>query len=135
MIVETIVAGLAGHRAARALSIDDITEAFREKVLNWSIDIDATDAQVKRRGYIADLIHCPHCAGFWLTGISLAALLLAERLGWRWLRWLVVAWAAASIQSTLSSAQMFLEVTPDSIDPDKEREDDDADEPEEPPTE
>lgn len=110
-----LVAGLAGQRAAQALSADKVSEPIRNKVLMWSISDDQTPEQYERRAKINQLIHCPHCTGFWLTAITVATYALASRYRHRrtarGIGLVVEWWAAASIQTVVMAAwAMFSDV-------------------------
>jgi len=107
-MLNLLLAGFAGHRAARAVAVDDITEHWRTSLVIWSIHHEASDAQVKRRTFFADLVTCPHCVGFWLT----ATAVLALATGNRWLRLAVTIWAAAGVQALLTSAETRLDGIP-----------------------
>lgn len=108
------VAALAAHRATRALTTDTISEPLRHRLWMWTI-LDVTPEQRRRREWLAGdtdkgsdvqgLIGCPHCAGFHLSYLAVAALAVAHRYRWRWLDAIAVAWAVAAVQDTLASIQ------------------------------
>ena len=100
-----IVAAFAAHRAARALTIEKISIRLRTLILNWSIDVDASDAELARRWWINELFKCPHCVGFWLSGMTLIVYASARRFRLGWLCRLVECWAVAGLQSSLTSLQ------------------------------
>lgn len=111
-----LVAGLAGQRAAQALSADKISQPIRDRILLWSMDDRQTPKQYERRAKINVLINCPHCTGFWLTAITVATYAVARRHSHRrsarGVSLVVEWWAAASIQTVVMAAwAMFMEVS------------------------
>lgn len=57
---DLVTVGFAAHRAARAVATDSITAPARRRLFDWSIDIDATDAQVARREKLVQLVNCQY---------------------------------------------------------------------------
>lgn len=104
-----LIAALAGHRAAQAITVEKISEPFRRRLLMWSIADDQGPREYEIRAKINQLLTCPHCLGFWLTGLGLIGLSLSTRRGFRWVRPFAYWWAAASIQTTLSAAWAAME--------------------------
>jgi len=107
-VIGLVTAALAAHRGARAIAEDDIAQPFRDRLKVWSIDVDATDAQVARREWLVKLVECPLCVGHWL---ALAATIGMFRVQRRrpspmelWLTW----WAVSGLQGTLSAHQTSL---------------------------
>jgi hypothetical protein len=110
-----LVAGLAGQRAAQAISADKVTQPVRDRVLLWSMDDKQTSTQYERRAKIAQFIHCPHCTGFWLSAVTLAMYSVVRRYPRnrtaRGMSLVVEWWAVASIQTMLTAAwAMFSDV-------------------------
>lgn len=110
-----LVAGLAGQRAAQALSADKVSQPIRDKVLMWSISDDQTEKQYERRSKFFQFISCPHCTGFWLSAVTLGMYGVARRFSHRrsarGLSLVVEWWAVASIQTVMAAAwAMFTDV-------------------------
>jgi hypothetical protein len=66
---QVLVLALASNRLARALTVDEITEPARERVLAWTRD--HVSGEARRR--LEQLIACPICMGWW-TSIALSVL-------------------------------------------------------------
>src|SRR4051812_47566540 len=61
---EVVVIALAATRLARAISVDDITEPWRQR-LNRAADEAGDSRRVIR--FVADLVCCPICTGWWAS--------------------------------------------------------------------
>ncbi len=109
--MNSLLAVLASHRAARAVSIDTITDPLRRRVKVWSIADKATAGQRARRHYLHELLKCPMCTGFWLSGITV----LAWRRGPRWLRGPMMWWAVAGGQTFVTSLHHLIDMRADLI--------------------
>lgn len=107
---DIVLAALAAHRAARAVAVDTITQPLRERLEEWSVTDGISDRQLAVREKVVELVHCPHCIGFWLSLCALAATRV------RWLRPVVAWWAVAGIQSTLASVQQAADQAPIAVD-------------------
>jgi hypothetical protein len=75
---------LAAHRAYRIVGVDQITEPIRSRFI-------FRDGRVWE--WVADLIGCPWCLGWWLSGVAAVAYIGALDLSW-W--WVLVLWPAVS---------------------------------------
>lgn len=75
---------LAVYRVWRIVAVDQITEPIRARFI-------FRDGRVWQ--WIADLIECPWCLGFWLSGVASVAYVGALGLSWWWV-WLL--WPAVS---------------------------------------
>jgi hypothetical protein len=103
MIVSTLIAGLAGARLTRAWSYETIGEAVNAPIVEWAENfstdddgvITSSNAELTVKSWVADLVDCPYCIGFWLT------LGCVVGLRFRLTRPIVIALAAAAIQSAL----------------------------------
>lgn len=101
MIEESVIAGLAATRAVRAWRYETIGEKPREAVMavlarpvmhrNGTVNVRAT----MTKEWLAELLDCPHCLGFWTTVVSVVALRS------RHLRPLVLAFAGSMILSAM----------------------------------
>lgn len=124
-ILAILIVALAGHRLARALTIDDISVPFRAWVLEhaypprlrnpWPEGArtredamlagwkpDPTPALRNRPwGWAYGLVSCPHCAGF-----HISVLLWIGWANWDDARAVITAIAVAGAQSILSARGM-----------------------------
>ena len=75
---------LAVYRVWRIIAVDQITEPIRARFI-WR------EGRVWQ--WIADLIGCPWCLGWWLSGVAAAAYVVALGLSW-W--WVLLLWPAVS---------------------------------------
>lgn len=112
-----LVAGLAGQRAAQAISADKVTQPIRDRILLWSMSDKQSTKQYERRRKIHQLISCPHCTGFWLSAVTLTVYAVANREGrrggrtGRGITFVVEWWAVASIGTMMAAAwAMFTDV-------------------------
>ena len=62
---ETIVIALAAGRLARAISVDQITEPFRNRVDRWAASGPPSSRRARHR--LAELLRCPVCVGWWTS--------------------------------------------------------------------
>ncbi|WP_162941590.1 DUF1360 domain-containing protein [Desertimonas flava] len=106
---DLVTVGFAAHRAARAVATDSITKPLRDRLEVWSIDIEASDAQVARREKLVQLVRCQYCCGFWLALVTFAALVAARRKGWWLLERCIDGWAGAGVQSTITSFRQMID--------------------------
>jgi len=99
------ILSLAAYRAARAVSLDSITEPVRDWFddrAGWSwLDAKA-----------AELVSCGWCSGFWLSGFTYFVwLLVTDAALWGWTAVftnLILWWAIAGAQSMLIAIDSFL---------------------------
>jgi hypothetical protein len=75
---------LAVYRVWRIIAVDQITEPIRARFI-------FRDGRVWR--WVADLIACSWCAGWWLSGVASVAYVGALGLSW-W--WVLLLWPAVS---------------------------------------
>jgi hypothetical protein len=75
---------LAVYRVWRIIAVDQITEPIRARIIFRTSRL---------WDWIADLITCPWCLGFHLSGIAAVAYVGALGLSW-W--WVVLLWPAVS---------------------------------------
>lgn len=97
------VLAIAAYRAARALSLDSITEPLRD----WFDDRAGRSRWWEKS---AELISCGFCSGFWLSGITYAVWLSATHQ-WGEQPWLIhgiMWWSIAGVQSMLIAVDSFL---------------------------
>lgn len=87
---------LAAWRATRAVTVDAITQPFREWLVRWSF----SERAGHWREWVHDLLTCQHCLGFWLSGLVAAAWAFGDGLGGY--QGLVLWWAVAGGQSLLT---------------------------------
>ena len=103
MIITTIVAGLAGARLTRAWSHETIGEAVNAPIAEWTMNyehdadgfITTPSWELSAKNWVADLVDCPYCIGFWLT------LACVVGLRFKVTRPVVIALAAAALQSAV----------------------------------
>ncbi|GGZ73244.1 DUF1360 domain-containing protein [Streptomyces echinoruber] len=92
--------GFAAYRATQLGVHDSILDGTRRRLGAWHADkIDS-----KARGFIVQLVSCIYCFGFWLSGVTLLAYLLATD-SWGDASWLVhgIEWfAVAGAQALLN---------------------------------
>lgn len=94
-----VVLAFAAHRLTRAVAVDSITDPAR----NW------LHRRTSRAGaWVADLIACSHCIGWWVSGVVVGTTWLAEGLPLPWLWWFGV----AGVQSVLASVDARLSGAP-----------------------
>ncbi|MFF5668812.1 DUF1360 domain-containing protein [Streptomyces hygroscopicus] len=94
------VLGFAAYRATQLGVYDTILDPTRERLAAWQ----ANNLDSKPRAFVVQLISCIYCLGFWLSGATLLAYLLAIR-GWGEASWLVhgIEWfAVAGVQALLN---------------------------------
>jgi Protein of unknown function (DUF1360) len=120
-LTDILVTALIGHRAARAVAMDDIGEPIRR----WSRDYSAGDPQSRHRRMLVGLFKCPHCIGFWQTmGIGLIVISPQRKM-----RKLALIAAATGLQSLFATYSQEDQVAmewkpPDSETPSEEGESD-----------
>ena len=66
---QILVLALASNRLARAVTVDEITEPARQRVLGWA----GEHLSAAGRSRLEQLITCPVCMGWW-TSIALSLL-------------------------------------------------------------
>lgn len=74
---------LATYRVWRLVAVDQITEPIRARFI-------FRDGRLWQ--WVADLVGCPWCLGWWLSGVASVAYVMVLGLGWWW----VVLWPAVS---------------------------------------
>lgn len=84
LVLAAVLVGAAGYRAWRIFGLDSITEPLRAKLL---------EREGRVATFIADLIMCPWCLGWWICGALAAMVTLA--LGWSVSAFILV-WLASS---------------------------------------
>lgn len=92
--------GFAAYRATQLGVHDSILDGPRERLAAWH----ARNLDSKPRGFVIQLISCVYCLGFWLSGVTLLAYLLATG-SWGDAAWLVhgIEWfAVAGVQALLN---------------------------------
>lgn len=67
---EVAVVALAAGRLARAISVDEVAEPIRARLDAWA-SADGDDHAARR--FLADLVRCPVCVGFWASLATSAA--------------------------------------------------------------
>lgn len=60
---EVIVIALAAGRVARAVSIDEVSAAWRERIHTRANTASGSSSRLQR--WAADMIGCPVCTGWW----------------------------------------------------------------------
>lgn len=104
-----VVVGLATYRLARIVTLDTISQPFRDSLFRWAYDVNnPVEVDGERiasprgpiRVWVYDLASCPLCAGVWIA----AGLYVL----WRWsdsdaVRSGIVILAAAGVQCFLAS--------------------------------
>jgi len=98
-----VVLSLAAYRAARAVSLDSITEPFREE-----LDRRAAETESVLDDKLAELASCGFCSSFWLAGVTYLAWLVATSFDGPVLGHLVVWWGIAGGASLLIAVDSFL---------------------------
>lgn len=73
--IALIVLTLAGHRVARVIGWDSITQPWRQRFLGYDDDGKKNRWPANRKR-LGAFVHCPWCQGFWLSLVIYAA--------WRW---------------------------------------------------
>lgn len=84
LLIAAVLLSLATYRVWRIFAVDPITEPIRARFL-------FRDGLVWE--WVADLVTCPWCLGWWLAGVASAGYLWW--CGGPWL-WLVVLWPVVS---------------------------------------
>ncbi|CAM5478022.1 MULTISPECIES: DUF1360 domain-containing protein [Streptomyces] len=94
------VLGFAAYRATQLGVHDSILNGARQRLGAWHADkIDS-----KTRAFVVQLVSCIYCLGYWLSGVTLLAYLLATD-SWSDAPWLVhgIEWfAVAGVQALLN---------------------------------
>lgn len=72
LVLTALLIGVAGFRLWRIIARDTITEPLRAPLIKHSDN--------RMMAWLLDLILCPWCAGFWITGL----LTIAVDLHYRW---------------------------------------------------
>jgi Protein of unknown function (DUF1360) len=108
VIVWYLLAALAAHRAARAITADSISDGFRNRLELWAYTErrhpDGSLRSNRGREWLNGLLTCPHCCGAWLSWIAVLWLWVFAGIGTWWSVPLAM-WAVAGAQSFLASAQ------------------------------
>jgi hypothetical protein len=92
--------GFAAYRATQLGVHDTILDPGRERLAAWQ----ANNRDSKPRAFLIQLISCIYCLGFWLSGVTLLAYLLATD-SWNHAPWIVhgIEWfAVAGVQVLLN---------------------------------
>lgn len=87
LTLAALLIGFAAYRVYRIIGMDQITEPLRAPLL-------ARDDRQPYR-WIMDLITCPWCNGWWITGA--AALALGHLYGWHPVEGVMVWFAASTV--------------------------------------
>jgi hypothetical protein len=94
------VLGFAAYRATQLGVHDTILDPARERLAAWH----AKNLDSKPRAFLMQLISCVYCFGWWLSGATLLAYLLATG-SWGDAPWIVhgIEWfAVAGVQALLN---------------------------------
>ena len=70
---DAIVIGFAASRIARAISIDEISAHWRERIASSAERANGASISDRARRALADLVGCPVCTGWW-TSIATSVL-------------------------------------------------------------
>ncbi|MER6563318.1 DUF1360 domain-containing protein [Streptomyces sp. NPDC001027] len=92
--------GFAAYRATQLGVHDSILDPARDRLNAWY----AGNVDSNTRGFLVQLISCVYCLGWWLSGMTLLAYLLATG-SWDDAPWLVhgIEWfAVAGVQALLN---------------------------------
>ncbi|MGK5497261.1 DUF1360 domain-containing protein [Streptomyces sp. URMC 125] len=73
MAVLAVVLGVAAHRGTQLVVHDTIAAPIRDRVFDWQ----ARRPEARARRAVVTLISCTYCAGWWVSGVFLAVVLLA----------------------------------------------------------
>lgn len=65
-LVQAIVLVLAGHRIARIIGWDKLTQRLRQRLLGWD-DNGQRNRWPANHKSVAEFVHCPWCLGFWIA--------------------------------------------------------------------
>ncbi|MGW3447322.1 DUF1360 domain-containing protein [Streptomyces sp. NPDC001076] len=92
--------GFAAYRATQLGVHDSILDSARERLAAWH----AKQLDSKARAFLIQLVSCIYCLGYWLSGVTLLAYLVATD-SWGGAPWIVhgIEWfAVAGVQALLS---------------------------------
>ncbi|WP_406178009.1 DUF1360 domain-containing protein [Streptomyces canus] len=92
--------GVAAYRATQLGVHDSILDGARERLAAWQ----ASNLDSQPRAFLIQLISCVYCLGWWLSGVTLLAYLLATG-SWNQAPWIVhgIEWfAIAGVQALLN---------------------------------
>ncbi|MEU0627763.1 DUF1360 domain-containing protein [Streptomyces sp. NPDC005989] len=95
-----VLLGIAAYRATQLGVHDSILDPSRERLAAWH----AKNLDSKSRSFLMLLISCVYCLGFWMSGATLGAYLLATGT-WGDVYWLGhgIEWfAVAGVQALLN---------------------------------
>jgi hypothetical protein len=95
-----VLLGIAAYRATQLGVHDSILDPSRERLAAWH----AKNLDSKPRNFLMQLIGCVYCLGWWLSGATLGAYLLATGT-WGDAPWIVhgIEWfAVAGVQALLN---------------------------------
>lgn len=100
VLIFIAVVGLAGYRLGHAVATDEISKPFRDWVY--------TKASATKRGplrsfiyFVSDLISCPFCIGFWMTG-GMSLILTAQIEDFNSALHIAIALASTGVQYLLT---------------------------------
>jgi hypothetical protein len=64
---DTIVIGLAASRVARAISLDEVSAGWRERLVRSAEQLTGTGPRERVHRFVAGLVDCPVCTGWWAS--------------------------------------------------------------------
>lgn len=71
-LIALLILMLAGHRVARIVGWDSITQQWRQRLLGYDDDGKRNRWPANHKK-IGEFVHCPWCQGFWWSIILYAA--------------------------------------------------------------
>lgn len=100
-----VVLGLVAYRATRVLTVDSISDPFRERLYGWAWagTLERPVSRGRARGWTYELLTCTHCLGVW---VSLAVVIVygaVTRYPSDAGAWLLDVLGVAGVQSVLAS--------------------------------
>lgn len=96
--IQAIVLVLAGHRLARIIGWDVVTQRIRQRLLGWD-DNGQKNRWPANRKRLGEFVHCPWCMGFWIAVAGWLAIQAEPRVSW-WVAWPLAISSAIGLVST-----------------------------------
>ena len=93
-LIRLILAIFATYRLARGLSVDVIGSRIREGIGRKA----AVASDHSFTWYVAELVNCPYCTGFWFAGIVTLLILFPTAYGDLLLIWFGIAGAQTFLE-------------------------------------